>query len=180
MGIPAGGRSINDVREQAERISRCRLTFHISTGSSKGGLVNQNIVDTAMFVENEDDAQGSLMLETARLSEGFFEQLRRHPVPLEDAAIRAISNNSMALDIYCWLAYRLHAVQGSKLVTWAALKAQFGVGYGQLKGFKYRFQPSLALALAVYREAKVEVDERGLTLHQSPPPVAPRLIKIAR
>ena len=50
MGIPAGGRSINDVREQAERISRCRLTFHIATGSIKGGLVNQNIVDTAMFV----------------------------------------------------------------------------------------------------------------------------------
>jgi hypothetical protein len=180
MGIPAGGRSINDVREQAERISRCRLTFHIATGSIKGGLVNQNIVDTAMFVESEDSAQGSLMLETAKLSEGFFEQLQRHPVPLEDAAIRAISNNSMALDIYCWLSYRLHALPSAKLVTWPALKAQFGVGYGKLAGFKYRFQPSLALAMAVYRDAKVGVEERGLMLHPSKPPVAPRMVKISR
>ena len=109
----------------------------------------------------------SLMLETAKRSEGFFEQLQRHPVPLEDAAIRAISNNSMALDIYCWLSYRLHALPSAKLVTWPALKAQFGVGYGKLAGFKYRFQPSLALAMAVYREAKVTVEDRGLMLHPS-------------
>ena len=38
MGIPAGGRSINDVREQAERISRCRLTFHIATGATKSAV----------------------------------------------------------------------------------------------------------------------------------------------
>ena len=180
MGIPAGGRSINDVREQAERISRCRLTFHIATGAAKGGLVNQNIVDTAMFVDNNDGVQGSLMLETAKLSEGFFEQLRRHPVPLEDSAIRAISNNSMALDIYCWLSYRLHALSSAKLVTWPALKTQFGGGYSKLAGFKYRFQPSLGLALAVYRDAKIRVDDRGVTLHPSRPPVAPRLVKISR
>ncbi len=31
--------------------------------------------------------QGRLSLETAKLSEGFFGQLKKHPVPLEEAAI---------------------------------------------------------------------------------------------
>ena len=86
----------------------------------------------------------------------------------------------MALDIYCWLSYRLHALPSAKLGSWPALKAQFGVGYGKLAGFKYRFQPSLALAMAVYRDAKVDVEERGLMLHPSKPPVAPRMVKISR
>jgi hypothetical protein len=31
------------------------------------------------------------------------ESLKRHPVPLEESAIRAIANNSMTLDVYAWL-----------------------------------------------------------------------------
>ncbi len=179
LGIAPGGKSIRDVREQAERISRCRLSFHMpAAGGSPGGLVNQNIVDTAMFLDAEDPDQGSLFLETVRLSESFFEQLKRHPVPIEEAAIRAISNNSMALDIYCWLSYRLHVLKAPTPITWSALKAQFGAGFGKLAQFKYKFQPNLQLALAVYREAKVDVGERGLTLYPSRPPVAPKQILI--
>ncbi len=55
------------MREQAERISRCRLSFHIQTGD-RAGLVNQNIVDTAMFVGSDDSAQGSLFVDTVRLT----------------------------------------------------------------------------------------------------------------
>lgn len=175
LGIAPGGKSIREVREQAERISRCRLSFHMPAArGGPGGLVNQNIVDTAMFMDAESPEQGVLFLETVKLSESFFEQLKKHPVPIEEAAIRAISNNSMALDVYCWLSYRLHVLKSPTPVTWAALKAQFGAGFGKLAQFKYKFQPNLQLALAVYREAKVEVDERGLVLHPSRPPVAPK------
>ena len=175
LGIAPGGKSIKEVREQAERISRCRLSFHMSSaGGGPGGLVNQNIVDTAMFLDAECPNQGSLFLETVKLSESFFEQLKKHPVPIEEAAIRAISNNSMALDIYCWLSYRLHVLKAPTPLTWTALKAQFGAGFGKLAQFKYKFQPNLALALAVYREARVEVSDRGLVLFPSRPPVAPK------
>jgi Plasmid encoded RepA protein len=175
LGIPIGGKSFKDVREQAERISRCRLSFHIQAGD-RAGLVNQNIVDTAMFMSTDDSVQGSLFVDTVRLSETFFEQLKRHPVPIEEAAIRALSNNSLALDIYCWLTYRLHVLQSSKPITWKALQSQFGNGYRGLHHFKPRFLENLNLACAVYPGAQVEVDERGLTLKPSRPPVAPRLL----
>jgi hypothetical protein len=94
MGIPQGGKSIRDVREQAERISRCRLSFQIQQGG-RTGLVNQNIVDSAIFLDSSDPDQGNLFLERAKLSESFFEQLQRHPVPIEEAAI---SSHQWALD----------------------------------------------------------------------------------
>jgi replication initiator protein len=178
LGIPIGGKSFGDVREQADRLSRCRLSFHVRQGA-RAGLINQNIVDAAMLVGDSESRQGSLFVETARLSETFYEQLRKHPVPLEEAAIKAISNNSQALDVYCWLAYRLHVLPASRTVSWSALYAQFGSSYKKLAHFKMRFVDSLQIATAVYREANVELDEKGLVLRPSRPPIAPRLIAVS-
>lgn len=170
LGISVGGKTTSLVREQAERISRCRLTFHTARrGASM--LVNQNIVDVAMFVGEGQKGQGNLFAETARLSETFFQQLRQHAVPLDEAAIRHIHNSSMALDVYCWLAYRLHSLSADKPISWAALAGQFGAGIKLRKHFKPAFTESLALAQAVYRDARVEVTEAGLLIKPSPPPV---------
>lgn len=173
LGIPQGGKSIAAVREQAERLSLCRLTFRVQSGNSMG-LVNQSIVDTALFLDNQDDRQPSLFLEKAKLSEGFYAQLQKHPVPLEESAIRAVSNNSQALDIYAWLAYRLHSLCAPRSITWRALRPQFGASFGRLDNFRARFNDNLRLALAVYPAARVDVDEKGLVLHPSRPPVAAR------
>jgi hypothetical protein len=172
LDIPVGGKSAKDVRDQAERLSRCRMTLQISQGG-RTGLVNQHILDTALFVE--EDGARSQFIETARLSETFFEQLKKHPVPVEEMAVRGIANNSVALDIYCWLAYRLHCLEAPRLVSWKALHAQFGRGTAKVFHFKPQFRQALELTLAVYPEARVEIDARGVTLNPSRPPVAPKI-----
>jgi hypothetical protein len=176
LGIPIGGKSMKDVRDQAERLSRCRMSFTIKQGG-RTGLVNQNLLDTSMFVE-DDGAQGSLFIETATLSEMFFQQLKKHPVPIEETAVRQIANNSMALDVYCWLAYRLHALTEPTSIGWRALHQQFGRGVKRLDHFKDQFKETLALTLAVYPAAEVEVHERGVTLRPSRPPVAPSFPRV--
>ena len=177
LDISIGGKSMAAVRDQAERISRCRMSFQIRQGS-RTGLVNQNILDTAMFVD-DDSTQGSLFVERAKLSELFFEQLKRHPVPIEEAAIKSISNNSMAIDVYCWLAYRLHALTVPTPISWKALHAQFGNGIARIDKFRQCFKDTLDLALSVYPEAKVEVEGRGVTLKPSRPPVSPKVVSMA-
>jgi len=163
------------VRDQAERISRCRLTFQITTSGNRAvGLVNQSIVDRALFIEEGDGNQGRLNLETAKLSEGFFEQLQKHPVPVEEAAIKALNNNAPALDVYLWLAYRLHSLSSDRLVTWKALKGQFGTGFKEMYHFKPRFSGALALAQAVYPAARLDLTEQGVVLRPSRPPVTPK------
>lgn len=179
IGVSVGGRTGKLVKDQAERISRCRLTFHLHGGKS-AGLINQSIVDRALFIEDSDAPQGRLSLEMAKLSEGFFEQLRRHPVPLEEAAIRAINNNPAALDCYLWLAYRLHALTAPRLVTWTALKGQFGGGFKEAYHFKNKWSQTLQMAMAVYPAANVDVVEQGVLLKPSRPPVAPRTFGSSR
>lgn len=177
LDISIGGTSMAAVRDQAERISRCRMSFSIKQGN-RVGLVNQNILDTSMFVE-DDSVQGSLFIEKAQLSELFFEQLKKHPVPVEETAVKHISNNSMALDVYCWLAYRLHSLSKPTPITWKALHAQFGRGLPRIDQFRWYFKKTLDLAMAVYPEADVIVDSKGLILNPSRAPVQPKSLSLA-
>jgi hypothetical protein len=180
MGVPLGGKSIHYIKDQAERISRCSFTFD-GKGVKHVDISRMTIFDKAIFADAHEIAgQGSLFPQVAKLSEQFFAQLTAHPVPLEEAAVRAISNNSMALDLYAWLSYRLHALKGVTPVSWTALKAQFGVGFDCIRNFRKSFNENLRLALAVYRDARLEITERGVDLYPSKPPVAPRLISGGR
>lgn len=175
MGIPVGGRSLKDVRDQTERISRCRLTFEVRQGD-RVGMAAQRIMESAIFLDpiDDDSGQGSLFAQTARLSQEFFDTLQRHPVPLEESAVRAISNNSMALDAYAWLAYRLHSLVKPTPVSWRALKQQFGAGFNRLDNFKASFSGAVKLALAVYPAARIDESSTGLIMHPSLPPVTPK------
>jgi hypothetical protein len=56
-------------------------------------------------------------------------------------------------------------------VSWAAIHAQFGAGFRLIRQIKPTFTEALQLALAVYPEARVDVEKKGIVLHPSPPAV---------
>lgn len=171
MGLSIGGTTYRLVNEQARRISGCSLTFYTDRDSRevmrRGGFVDGSI--TMAGVKNDEP---SLWQEKILLNEEFYRALRDHPVPLSEAALRAIGPRSMVIDVYIWLAYRLHALKTDVEISWLSLCAQFGAGYGRLRDFRAGFVGALELAMAVYPEAHVSVDERGVTLRPSRPAVA--------
>jgi len=69
----------------------------------------------------------------------------------------------MALDLYAWLAYRLHALGAERPIGRAALRSQFGVGFARMRDFRPVFAANLRLALAVYPAAKVDMNEIGVS-----------------
>jgi hypothetical protein len=102
----------------------------------------------------------------------FFAALRDHPVPLLEAAIRQLRDRSMSLDIYVWLAWRLHRLPRPTTISWLALHGQFGSGFKAVRQFKPRFTEALEAALPAYPEARVDLDEKAITLHPARPPIA--------
>ena len=165
MGITVGGKTY----------SRCRLTFFRRAGGAEM-VTNGAFVRDAILPLDPTHGQLSLWQEKVRLDEGFYQSLIDHPLPLREKAIRAISKRSMAIDLYVWLAYRLHVLERPVEIGWPTVKEQFGEGYKELRFFRRDVLPSLELALAAYPEARVQIDEkRGLTLYPSPPPV-PKLL----
>src|SRR6478609_1841697 len=145
MGIPAGGKTYQIVREQSRRLSRCRLTFfrrsHNTEMVTNGAFVRDSILPL-----DSTAAQLPLWQERVRLDEGFYQSLIDHPLPLREEAVRKISNRSMAIDLYIWLAYRLHVLSSQLTITWPALHGQFGEGYKEVRFFRRDVLPSLRLA----------------------------------
>lgn len=176
MGVNNGGKGYALVREQSLRLSLCRLTFY-STSSDGTQITNGAFVRSAILPSRMNDMgnQLSLWRERVLLDEAFYTSLIEHPLPVREVAIRALAHRSMAIDIYIWLAYRLWQLKKPTRIPWPAFYGQFGAGFTRLRAFREHIKEPLALALAAYPEARVEVsDEDGLMLHQSPPPIPER------
>jgi hypothetical protein len=78
----------------------------------------------------------------------------------------------MVIDVYIWLAYRLHALKRDIEVGWPALYAQFGAGFGEIRFFRRQFIECLGLATAAYPEARIDLSDRGVILRPSRPSIA--------
>ncbi|HYE49597.1 MAG TPA: replication protein RepA [Azospirillaceae bacterium] len=172
MGLSVGGKTYRDVKDQANRISRAILQFFWDLPEGREARAKEGIVSRDIAF-GADGRQNELFPETVELSETFFRALKEHPVPVLESAIRQISNKSMALDAYIWLAYRLHSLDRPTKLSWAALYHQFGAGFASQKHFKPEFTQALRMAVAAYPESRIEVDAKeGATLYPSPPPIA--------
>ena len=97
-----------------------------------------------------DQQQLTLWQEKVRLDEGFLKSLREHPVPVREEAISAIGTRSLPIDIYIWLAYRLHVLTKPTPVSWLSLHSQFGAGFKKVRQFKPTMFDGLSMALPVY------------------------------
>jgi hypothetical protein len=173
MGLSVGGETARALREQAARISACSLKFMWDEEQGGEGWNRGAIVASGLrFNAVEPDGQGCLWQDRVVLDRDFYEALRRHPIPLREAAIRELRDRSMSIDLYVWLAFRLHSLAGPTRISWVGIHGQFGSGYAELRHFRPRFAEALAAAVAAYPEARVDLGEDGITLHPSRPPVA--------
>lgn len=175
MGVAVGGETAKAFREQSMRIAACSMKFFWEaerggTGFDKGGIVRKGL----LFGDSVDVGdQPRLFDDTVVLDEVFYDAAREHPVPLLEAAVRHLRDRSMSLDIYVWLAYRLHVLKRPTPITWTAIHAQFGGGFKEPRFFRRPFLEALEAATAAYPDARVEIaeDGAGLILHPSRPPV---------
>jgi Plasmid encoded RepA protein len=143
--------------------------------------VNTHLV-TGFELWADDERQRTLWPSIIRLSADYFESLQKHAVPLDKRALTALAHSAMALDAYTWLAQRLHRVEPQKpqCVSWKAIKDQFGWHYERMRKFREVFRRTLGLVLSQYRSARVELNDHGMTLRHSPPPVKGRLLLIGK
>jgi hypothetical protein len=175
MGLAVGGETARALRDQARRISACSIKFFWTSVDTEGratdGFGRGAIVRSGLFFREDNSEQECLFEDVVSLDETFYQALSDHPVPLLEGAIRQLKDKSMSLDIYVWLAYRLHALGKPTSISWGSLHGQFGTGFKLARQFKPHFLEALAAATAAYPDAKVDVEEAGITLRPSRPPV---------
>lgn len=168
-----GGREIRMFKDQLSRLSVAVVRLAMTRGD-RAFQINSQIVTAFELWPELDVRQRVLWPTTISLSAEYFASLQAHAVPLNEADLAALAHSALALDVYCWLAQRLHRVTPTKpmFITWAALKEQFGPDYDRMDKFKAKFRVALRQVQARYQRAILDLDNRGITLQHSLPPVS--------
>lgn len=183
LDLSSDGRSIRVVKEQLTRLSTAEIRLVFTDEQRPPQQVQGHIVSGfSLWRTQKDERQRVLWPETVTLSAAYFASLQKHAVPLDERALRALSHSAMGLDIYCWLAQRLHRVDPRKpqFIPWTALKAQFGWHYSAMFKFRQVFRHTLTQVLLEYRAARVHLDEGGMTASHSAPPVKGRIAIVSK
>ena len=175
LGLETYGRQLKGLKDQLARLASATIRMGV-VEEGRAVQVNTQIVSAFDLWFPKQPDQWVLWPATVRLSEEYFQSLGKHAVPLDHRAVAALSSSSMALDVYAWLAQSLHRIPSGKpqQITWLAMYEQFGQGFARLRDFRRNFLQTLHQVQAAYPQARIEADEVGLILSNSPPPVAPR------
>src|ERR1700733_2323742 len=165
--------SLRVYANQLLRLIHCALSIdeNIRDANGRTGLH----IRQALFVEEArlwwDERDGVGQGSSLVISPVLYDSILERSAPLSTKAIRQLRKSPMDLDVYAWLVHRLFALNRPSTVTWPQLSAQFGHSYEQLRFFRRFFGDSVARVLKVYPEARLKLEEGGVTLLPSRPHV---------
>lgn len=170
--------NITQVRMQMARLFAARITLTDTRVTDTGKGISQgymNLVDSQQIWWDpaSPDESGSLKKSFIRLTEPFYEELLNHSVPVDMRALKALKGSPLHLDIYCWLAYRLHHVSRETMIPWESLMAQFGTENTDVRKFRYNVRLVLDVIRLLYPNARVDAGQtRGIILKPSTSAIA--------
>ena len=167
--IPTGGRwgSITRLRDQMQRLFSC---FISCTYTDEDLTARKNILiadESCLWWTPKAPEQVQLFQSTVTLSQRFFQEVTENPVPIDLRAIKALQKSPLALDIYCWLTYRMSYLRKPVVIPWEALQLQFGADYKLTRQFKAAFLEQMKKVSVVYSDANIQEEQQGLLLRPS-------------
>ena len=189
LGLPVTKHYINNVKEQILRMSRAQFTFIVTAeGVPHDGYSDIKLFDKHDLWYPESADQLGFWPSFVEPTAKFTEFVINHAVPLDERAVASLSEGTLTLDIYAWLAHRLCRVnkETPEFVDWKSLYEIYGKGYAKTNKFKEKFREALHKVLHAYPRAANSVTEgicvvkngnkqsgrySGFWLEYTPPPV---------
>ena len=164
--------SLKSIRKQMLNLALCDMALSFKKTKSLN-IFRGNIFSKMSIVPNDNPNQTLLIPDTVKFNAEYYESMRAHSVPLNGRAIASLSSSARSLDLYSFLAYRLHNIKKPTFIGWLSLQNQFSDHVGRKETFRRKFMSSLKDVITVYPEARVQVVEGGIRLLNSPPPIKP-------
>lgn len=174
------GHELRLLKNQLGRLSVSLVRMALVEGNASV-QIQTNVITKLDLWFPKTEGQRVLWPSTVQLDGDYFASLQKHAVPLDERAVAALAHSAMALDVYAWLAQRLHRISKGKpqLVPWASLHRQFGWSYKRVRDFRSVFLHTLGQVQSQYPRARIAADEQGVTLSSSPPPISSRAVLVS-
>jgi hypothetical protein len=169
------------LRDMMKRLFGCRISFIRSETVSEAtgySWLNMDVAPKGELwwdVKNPD--QASLFDSWIELGEDFYNAVTTNPVPFDFRAMCALKHSPMAIDLYAWLTWRVHAMKegGSASIPLHGPKgiaAQIGSNYSRTDDFKRAVAEGLEAVKLVWPKLDCELSASRLMVRKSPVPIA--------
>lgn len=168
LGYTPSGELFSSIGEQINRLRSSFLTLE-----QKQELLNQKKVlqfkNIRLFSEGETWWDGTTGDGGAHLtfSPEFYELLRESAAPFSHEAIMKLKSSCLAMDVYCFFAYRSRIGSIKAPIPWEGLQAQFGVGDLPGRRFREEFRKAIAMALPYLPGIRLVPLDRGVLISRS-------------
>ena len=173
------GRVHTRLRNQMKRLFGCTVTM---VYEEPGGFarVSSFVADKHEFWWNEHKPNESSLWESKiYLGEQFFNEIIRHPVPLDMNTLTALKRSPLGLDLYLWLTYRMFTLKHPLRLTWRQVYRQFGAHPAKasdnntVQAFRYKVLRELKKIKLAWPDLNYATGKGVLILLPSTPAITP-------
>ena len=175
---PVGG-----VRTRLRNQMRRLFSSHVSlVYEDKQDMViaGSQVADRAELWWNERKPDERVLWDSKiYLGEAFFNEIIRHPVPLDINTLTALKRCSLGLDLYLWLSYRIFSLRVPLQLSWQQVYLQFGAEPAKASGknivqmFRRKVLRELKKIKLAWPDLNYSTAPGVLILHPSTPAIPP-------
>ena len=167
------------LRNQMRRLfnAHVQLVYKDEHGEAS---VSSSVADSTAFWWNPKRPDERMLWESKiELGEKFFNEIIRHPVPIDMNTIAALKRCALGLDLYLWLTYRMFTLRAPLRLTWRNLYRQFGLHLSKandhrtVQNFRNQALRELKKIKIAWTELNYATAPGVLILHPSIPMIAP-------
>ena len=177
--IPTGGRwgTITRLRDQMKRLFSARIGFIYDGKRAFRSHSMEFATNMNLWWDPTSPDQAVMFESTLTLGERFFDEIIKHPVPIDIRILREIKRSPLGIDLYMWLTYRVSYLKEPLQVSWRQLYGQFGAEYtgaDGMKNFTRKAKRELAKIKAAWPELMYETPRGRLMVYPSRPSIPPK------
>ncbi len=173
------------VRTQMDRLfhAQISLVYEDERGKeSSSSLVADRV---ALWWDPKHPDVPTLWESKIELSEKFFNEIIRHPVPLDMNILKALKRSTLGLDLYLWLNYRNFTLKRPLRLSWKQIYSQFGVDPTKMnekytvRNFRTKCLRELRKIHAAWPELNYKTARGVLIFSPSKPSITPTQVELA-
>ena len=167
------------LRNQMRRLFHCTVSL-IYEDERGAASASSLVADRTEFWWNERKPDEPMLWDSKiYLGEAFFNEIIRHPVPIEINTLTALKRSTLGLDLYLWLVYRTFPLRAPLRLSWRQVYRQFGVDPAKdsdkrtVDNFRTKCLRELKKIKMAWPELNYSTAKGVLILSPSKPAIAP-------
>jgi hypothetical protein len=174
IGLEVSGGATGTIprfKMQLERLFEASVRFRYDTDKNRFSGNGSVAAEYVTFWDEKNPEQKTMFKCFVKLNQELFDEILKHPVPLDMRIIKEIRQSPLALDLYSWLTHRVSYLERDQRISWEAIAAQVGGDYKDIKEFRNEALKQIEKIRCFWPQLRTETVRGGLLLKPSSPSV---------